>query len=447
MTCQEALEYLDSFLNYEQVVTYRYPEAFSLDRISRLLERLGNPHRRYPTLHVAGTKGKGSACAFASSILRTAGLRVGLYTSPHLISFRERIQINGQPISEEELTRIVEQVRPHAARGLTFFEVTTACAFLYFARAQVDAAVIEVGLGGRLDATNVLTPAVTAITPISLDHQSKLGNTVEKIAGEKAGIIKPGVPLVLAPQEPAAQKVIEETAAAQSAPIHRVEKETQAEILRLSLRGTRCTLKTPEGFYPDLFIPLLGRHQVMNAAAAVRMVELSPFRENSLNLEKIRAGLAHTSWPGRCQLIDGSPKILLDGAQNAASARALVETARELFPGSRVTLVLGISQDKDLEGIARVFGPWPGRLILTRASVPRAESPERLANLFQPWHPNPKILESVPAALEQAKAKTDPKDLIVVSGSLFVVGEALQHLSPSTGSGRADLLPAAPSQK
>jgi len=432
MTYEEAIRYLNSFLNYEQVVTYRYPEAFSLDRITRLLERLGNPHRRYPTLHVAGTKGKGSTCAFAASILRAAGHRVGLYTSPHLISFQERFQIDGQPIPEEALVRVVEKIRPFADRDLTYFEITTACAFLYFALAKVEAAVIEVGLGGRLDATNVLAPAVAAITPISLDHMTKLGDTVEQIAREKAGIIKPGVPLVMAAQEPAASGVIKEAASAHGAPLHAVEQEVKVEAVDADRHGTRCNLQTPTGFYPDLFIPLLGRHQVMNAATAIRMVELLAERDRELSLSKesIREGIARTSWFGRCQWFDGTPPVLLDGAQNAASAKVLVDTVQELFPGRRVTLVLGISLDKDLEGIARLFGPWADRLVLTRADVPRAESPERLAEIFRLWHPDPLILDSVPVALDRAKMETPPNGLMVVSGSLFVVGEALQCLSP-----------------
>ena len=433
MTYQEAVHYLNGFLNYEQVVTYRYPEAFSLDRISHLMGQLGHPHRRYPTLHVAGTKGKGSTCAFAASILQAAGLQVGLYTSPHLISFRERIQINGQPIPEEDLVGVVEQIQPFVSPDLTYFEVTTACAFLHFALEKVEVAVIEVGLGGRLDATNVLEPAVTGITPISLDHMTKLGNSLGKIALEKAGILKSSVPLVMGIQEPEASEVIRRVASAQIAPLHPVEQEVKAEILRVDRNGTRCRLKTPAGFYPDLFIPLLGRHQVMNAAMAIRMVELlagCPGRFSLLE-ESVRKGIARTSWPGRCQWFGEIPPLFLDGAQNTASAEVLRRSVEELFPGRRVTLVLGVSLDKDLEGMAQVFGPWADRLLLTRALVPRAESPEVLAQLFRPWHPHPLILGSVPEAIGRARSETRPQDLIVVSGSLFVVGEALQALTLS----------------
>ena len=332
------MEYLNSFLNYEQVTAYRYPEVFSLDRMERLLDRLGNPHRRYPTLHVAGTKGKGSTCAFAASILRAAGLRVGLYTSPHLITFRERFRINGRPIPEEKLAEVVGRIQPNAAPDLTFFEVTTACAFLYFAQERVDAAVVEVGLGGRLDATNLLMPEVTVITPISLDHMDKLGDTVEAIAREKAGIIKPGVPVVMASQPIEARRVFEETAVGRGAPLHGVEKEVRSDEVILSLEGTRCGIETPVRSYPDLQIPLLGRHQLSNAVAAIRAVELFAQRRGlSLTSRAVQEGLRQTEWPGRCQLIQGNPPILLDGAQNAASARVLKEMVAELFPGRRVT--------------------------------------------------------------------------------------------------------------
>ncbi len=434
MTYPEALEFLNSFLNYEQVVTYRYPQDFSLDRMIQLLARLGNPHRRSLSLHVAGTKGKGSTCAFVASILQAAGYRVGLYTSPHLVSFQERIQVNRQPIPEEALADVVTHLQPLATRDLTFFEVTTACAFLYFAQVQVDIAVIEVGLGGRLDATNVLIPKVTAITPISLDHMPKLGNTLERIAREKAGIVKSGVPLVVAPQPRQALEIFREVARDRQAPLHLIEEQVQIEGVQLSPMGSRCRLRTPQGVYPDLEIPLLGRHQLMNAATAVRMVELlsDQRRESSLTAQAVREGLFKTIWPGRCQLLEGVPPILLDGAQNAASAQTLRATAEELFPERPVCLVLGVSLEKDLAGIASVLGPWAKRLILTRAQVPRAEPQAKLAEAFRAWHSNPSVTDSVTEALEQALTTADPKDLIVVTGSLFVVGEALVGLATPT---------------
>ena len=419
MTYAEALQYLDSFLNYEQTSAYLYAEAFSLDRVRSLLSRLGDPQNRYPTLHVAGTKGKGSTCAFAASILQAAGLKTGLYTSPHLWSIRERFQIDGVPISESELAEVVDEIRQVSPeKELTYFEVTTACAFLHFARAKVDAAVIEVGLGGRLDATNVLNPAVTAITPISFDHMDKLGNTLAQIAGEKAGIIKPGIPVVVSPQPPEAMEVIEQTAKRQGAPLHRLEREP----VRLS-RQVR--------------VPLLGRHQLINAAAAIRLTELFAERTTILSLseEVIIQGIARTRWPGRCQLIEGNPPVLIDGAQNAESARVLKETVQELFPDRPVILIVGTSADKDLEGMADVWGSWAKRIILTRAAHPRAASLDSLEKAFAAAAVSVERSESVNEALQKAKEKAGPGGLIVVSGSLFVAGEVLKRLSSGDGGG------------
>lgn len=431
MSYQQALEFLDSFLNYERTTVYRYPEGFSLDRMERLLERLGNPHRRFVSLHVAGTKGKGSTCAFAASILKAAGARVGLYTSPHLVSFQERIQVNGQPISEEDLAEVVVYVKPHVTEGMTFFEVTTACAFKYFAWAKVEAAVIEVGLGGRLDSTNVLTATVAAITPVSLDHVPKLGTTVEAIAREKAGIIKSGIPVVVAPQPKEAFQVLKQAASNRGAPLHLVEEEVRIEGIRLWRQGSQASFQTPAQLYPNLHVPLLGRHQLTNAATAVRMVELlyEGWKGKAPSFKAVQEGIAQTQWPGRCQWIDGSPPILLDGAQNAASAMALRATVEELFPHRKVLLVMGVSMEKDLTGIASGLAPFADQLIVTQASVSRAESPERVAEAFRPWFPNPPIVTPLPKAIDRAKELAGPNDLIVITGSLFVVGEALQALS------------------
>ena len=433
MTYAQALEYLDGFLNYEKVTAYRYPEVFSLDRMREFLRALGNPQEQYPILHVAGTKGKGSTCAFAASILRAAGYRVGLYTSPHLISFRERIQVDGRPISEEALADVVTHLRPFADGELTYFEITTGCAFFYFATQKVDVAVVEVGMGGRLDSTNVVEPEVTAITPVSLDHMEKLGNTVEVIAREKAGIIKPHVPVVLGPQRPEAQIVIEKVAASLGAPVHAVDDEVQVDSVRMETTGSRSTFQTPTRVYSNIHIPLVGRHQVTNGLTAVRMVELWTQRRGGIDPLAVNRGLAQTKWPGRCQIVEGTPTILLDGAHNAASAQALRDTAKEIFPNKRAVLVLGTSLEKDLEGMARVLGPWCQKLIVTQAQVPRAESPQRLAAVFRSWHPLPRITASVREALDHAWGTAAPEDLIVVTGSLFVVGEALQLTSGAGG--------------
>ena len=430
MTYAQALAYLDSFLNYEKFTAYRYPGDFSLDRMERLMERLGNPHRAVPVLHVAGTKGKGSTCAFTASILSASGRKTGLYTSPHLLEFRERIQVDGRPISEEGFIETIERLLPLAGKELTYFEVTTACAFLHFQHAGVETAVIEVGLGGRLDATNVVEPEVTAITPVSLDHMPKLGSTLTAIAREKAGILKRGVPAVIAPQVPEALQVIREIAGLRGAGLHFVDEEVRIDRADLSASGSAASFRTPEGEYPDLKVPLLGRHQLANAAAAVRMAELLGNRRPELRVtpQAIREGIARTEWPGRCQLLPGDPPVLLDGAQNAESARALRSAVREIFPGRKVILIVGASQEKDLEGIARAWGNWADRIFLTRSRAPRAEPVERLWELFARFSPSAERAGSVEEALQRAGEEAGPDGLVVVSGSLFMAGEALQAL-------------------
>lgn len=445
MTYQQAIEFLDSFLNYEQVTAYQYPGAFSLGRVERLLEALGNPHRKTPVLHVAGTKGKGSTCVFTSSILRALGLKTGLYTSPHLISFQERIQVDGVMISEQDLVAAVERLRPLAGRDLTYFEVVTICAFLHFEKAGVEAAVIEVGMGGRLDATNVVAPEVTAITPISLDHMPKLGGTLGMIAREKAGILKRGVPAVVAPQPTEAARVIEETAARVGSDLHPLEREVRIDAREIAVAGSLATFETPVRRYEEITVPLLGRHQLMNVAVAIRMIELfeiqrgqtpkelkgsDPKKAKGVRplLEAVREGIAATRWPGRCQVILGDPPILLDGAQNAESARALVETVGDLFPGRKVTLVVGVSKEKDLEGMVRVWGPWADRIFLTEAPVPRAQAAQRLKAVFTHCHSSPMETGPVKGMLGRASKEAGPEGLVVVAGSLFVAAEALRLL-------------------
>lgn len=429
MTYAEAVRFLDSFQNYEQTTAYQYPEAFSLGRVERLTASLDNPHRRYPSLHVAGTKGKGSTCAFAASILSAAGLKTGLYTSPHLISLSERIRVDGTPVSEEDLAAAAERLKPFAGKELTYFEVITACAFLHFEKAGVDAAVFEVGMGGRLDATNILAPEVSGITPVSLDHMAKLGGTIEGIAAEKAGILKRGVPAVISPQSSQAMKVIEQTAAKEGVELHLVEKEVRIEAAETGPDGSRATFETPMGRYENLTIPLLGRHQLMNAAAAIRMVELFFKGEGSL-LKAVREGITRTVWPGRCQLISGSPPVLLDGAQNAESARTLVNAVGELFPGRKVALVVGASQEKDLEGMGRVWGPWAARIFITQAPVPRSEPAQKVKEAFAPFHPLPIETGPLEEVLRSAKKEAGPQGVVVVSGSLFVGAEILRGSSP-----------------
>jgi dihydrofolate synthase/folylpolyglutamate synthase len=428
MTYAEALTWLDSFQNYEKSADYSCAELFSLARVSRLLELLKNPHRAYPVLHVAGTKGKGSTCVLTESVLRALGFKTGFYSSPHLFSFCERIRIHGVPIAENDFAALVEQIKPLANPDLTYFEITTVLAFLYFARQRVDVAVIEVGLGGRLDATNLVSPQVTAITPVSLDHCAQLGKTVSEIAVEKAGIIKPGIPVVAGIQPEPAMRVIREIAARQQAPLHSIETQMRWSKIRFGVSGTTADLESPVRNYTGLTIPLLGRHQLDNAAAAIRIVEL--FLGSKLpDSSAVAKGISSARWPCRFQIEKYENRtVILDGAQNENSAQRLRETVESLFPGKKIHLIAGCSTGKEKLAIARAWQGWPSTVVLTQSNTGRPEPVENLRKDFSEIGCAVTTAETVPQALRQALAVAKPDDLIVVSGSLFVAAEALSFL-------------------
>lgn len=432
MVFQDALAYLDQFVNYEQTTPPSYEPTFRLPRMRRLLDALRHPERRWPAIHVAGTKGKGSTCALAASMLHAQGYRVGLYTSPHLVSVRERIQLNGQGVSEAELVEAVEALRPAVATlpaPPTFFEIYTAMAFWLFARWHVDLAVVEVGLGGRLDATNVVEPVVSVITPISFDHTELLGTTLAAIAAEKAGIIKSGRPVVVAPQPPEALAVIRAAARAAGAPCLEVARQVSAEVLAASLEGQQVVIQTPSRRYPTLTLPLLGHHQVINLATAVAALEALP-PPWPVTPEAVVEGAARVQWPGRLQVLERRPWLLLDGAQNAASAEVLAEAVRTLWPDQRSHLVLGMSVQKDVEGMAAALAPLsPASVIATQAQVPRALPADQLAARLRPWFPAVELAASVEAAVARASDQAAAEDVIVVTGSFFVLGELLQRES------------------
>jgi len=438
LNLSQAFRFLDSFLNHERTSRWRYGKDLNLDGIRRLLDRLGRPDRRFRILHIAGTKGKGSTGAFAAAILQAAGSSVGLYTSPHLVDFRERIRINGRPIAAPAFCRVVARVLPAADRRMTFFDVTTACALVAFEQARVESAVLETGLGGRIDSTNAVTPAVTGITPVSLDHTDQLGRTVARIAAEKGGILKPGVPAVIALQEPAGMRVIARIARRVGAPLRRLDREVRIGPIRVTRRGTAFRLRTPERDYGVVRLPLLGRHQAVNAAAAVRMAELwwaSRIGDfpgaDRLKRAVVRQGLRLAVQPARCQLLPGlgplGQPVILDGAQNGASAWALRRTVEELFPGRPVCLIFGACADKEIGAMAEALGPWARRLVLTRAAVPRAADPKRLARHFRRWHPAAAVTGSVGEGIRAAFQGSSRRELFVAAGSLFVAAECLRR--------------------
>jgi len=446
LSYEEALDYLNSFIDYSVLRVDKYsPQTFALERMVHFMAALGNPQDRYPVLHVAGTKGKGSVAAMAASALRAGGYRTGFYTSPHLLDFRERAQVDGQYIPREALAEIVEQLRSVEPQfpGLTHFELTTALAFVYFAREQVDVAVIEVGLGGRLDATNVVMPRVSVISSLSYDHTYLLGNTLAEIAGEKGGIIKPGVPVISAPQKPEALAVLERLAAERHAPLTVVGRDWLYHLVAHDLTGQDFEVWSaaeqaqldglraqghPVDWRPEsLRLPLLGRHQVENAVVAYAALQALRGQGLPLAPEAIREGLRIVRWPGRFEIVSRRPYLVLDGAHNRDSAHKLADTLKDYFLGRPVTLIFGASSDKDVSGmLAELLEPGTGitRVILTQAVHPRAQDPEELAEQVSAYGLTPEVVSSVGQAVRLALAAARPEDVILACGSLFVVAEA-----------------------
>ncbi|MFQ6057599.1 MAG: bifunctional folylpolyglutamate synthase/dihydrofolate synthase [Anaerolineae bacterium] len=442
ITYQQALDYIYSFVDYEKKVADRYaPARFNLARMEHLLSLLGDPHRRYPSVHIAGTKGKGSTAAMMANILGAAGYRTGLYTSPHLHTYRERIRVNNRLISEEEVTALVERLRPlvDTIEDITTFEITTALAFLYLAEQGVDFAVLEVGLGGRLDATNVVKPLVAVITSLSFDHTYLLGETLPQIAREKAGIIKPGVPVVSAPQPPEALAVIEEVCRERGAQLTVVGRDWTWQAGEASLEGQKFKVQSSKFKVQSLWIPLLGRHELINATTAVAAIHL--LREQGVGVPAgaVAQGLRRVRWPGRLEILNRRPLLVVDGAHNGDSARRLAEALGEYFGYRRLILVFGASADKDIAGMLRELLPPTQALILTQARHPRAADPRWLREQVIACGANPStevvIAAPVAAALERALAIAGEEDLICFAGSLFVVAEAREAWAERAGQG------------
>jgi dihydrofolate synthase/folylpolyglutamate synthase len=405
-----------------------------LERIHALLDRLDHPEARLRILHVGGTNGKGSVCALAEAVFRAAGLRTGLYTSPHLRHLRERIRIDGVPIDTASLGRAVERLG-EALDAVTFFEAMTAVALDAFREARVEVAVLEVGLGGRWDATTVGHPLVSVLTRIDHDHQEYLGHRLEEIAAEKAAIIRGGTACSAA-QAPEALAVIEARCRAVGVPLLVGDRELRAEVVTADLDGQRLHLAGPGWTLRDVELALLGVFQPGNAALAVGAARV--FADAAglpLPEAAIRVGCAGVRWPGRFQVLRGArgrPTVVLDGAHNPGGAVALAASLARYFPGARLTLVLGIARDKDRAGILKALAPQASRLVLTAAAHARATPPAELAAALPPTEAPVAVVPDVGAALSQAL--DDPAaEVVCVAGSLFVVGEALAWLDARGG--------------
>ena len=439
---QDTLDYIFGYVNYEKQPRYTYNAVtFNLRRMEELLDRLCNPQNAFRCVHIAGTKGKGSTSAMVEAVLRAAGYRTGLYTSPHLHTFRERIRVAGALMSKRDLVEVTERSRPAIAAtpDITAFEVMTALAFIYFAQQKVDWAVLEVGLGGRLDATNVVHPAVCAITSLSYDHVELLGHTLSLIAWEKAGIIKAGVPVVSAPQEEEAMGVIRRVCADTGARLVMVGCDWTVEGNATELAGQTLTVRrAADGLtFADLKIPLLGQHQWVNATTAVAMLTELGAQGVTIPEAALRRGLAAARWPGRFELLQRRPVVVVDSAHNADSAQKLRAALATWFPRpprKRLALVFGASSDKDISGMLEAFltpDPASGyrpvdKVIVTQSGHPRSTVPAALAD--QVRHLSPivpiSVHDTVGSALTEALAWANEDDLICVTGSIFVVAQA-----------------------
>jgi dihydrofolate synthase/folylpolyglutamate synthase len=458
MTYNNAIDYINSFINFERIPKYQYTTSFKLERMIAILKELGNLHKNLNVIHVAGSKGKGSTCAITAYILREAGYKVGLYTSPHLVDFKERIRVIEQkPVTSyhpstsfgagklelfegavekkkfieliEEIKPVAEKFREHKTLGkASFFEILTACAFLYFKKEQVDIAVLETGLGGRLDATNVAMPLVCGITNISLEHTDKLGDTLSKITYEKAGIIKEQTLVVSASQEKEAKDVIRKVCKEKKAKLYEVGKDIKYSIVNSNELGQIFDIEGPGYSYKNLEINLIGAHQIENASLSIGMLKTIEYKKFNIGEDDIKEGLKRATWPGRLQIIQKKPYIILDGAQNPASMLTLISSIKKIFRYKKLICVFGISGDKDIKGVSGILDAVSDIIILTKAKDnPRAEDASRLKNYFPSSRLGLVKGNHIEKALEKAIKLASREDLILVTGSLFLVGDALRY--------------------
>ena len=435
MDYNAAIAYITEFIDYERSPDFaRQARRYNLNRISRLLALLGNPQEQLRVIHIAGSKGKGSTAALIASILSCAGYRTGLFTSPHLITPRERCRIDGELISEADVAQCIEKMRTaidEVSRlefgRVSFFEIYTALAFCYFADKATDFAVVEVGLGGRLDATNVVNPVATVITPIGLEHTAILGETHAAIAAEKAEIIKQECPLALAPQVPEAQAVFERVAAERNAPI--ISAKPSNEVRRA--RGQSApTEPTGQHFdvedYPGLFMPLLGQHQRVNAATAIAGIACLKQRGYAIPSESVYQGIAQVEWPGRMQVIQNAPVVLLDGAHSRDAMQLLCREIRRNFRYNRLICVVSLMRDKPVKAVGEIVCQAADALIVTEVSNnPRVMPAHAIQRALQTMSQQVIVCPTPKEALKTALALASPEDLVCVTGSLYLVGEVL----------------------
>jgi len=437
-TYDAALKYLYAQTDYERMLRVRYNrDTFSLDRMRLLLKKLGDPHKSLRCVHIAGTKGKGSTATMLAEMLEACGYKVGLYTSPHLVDVRERIRVNGDVITQAALTRKINKVAVVIERMRsdkpTFFELLTAIAFMHFADENVDVVVLETGLGGRLDSTNVVKPMVVGLTSISLDHMHQLGDTLEAIAGEKAGVFKSGVPAVSVPQDPAARTVLKKAAKKAKTPLfftgENIEFSYRFESSRETGPQTRICLTTPHSQFEHLPVPLMGEHQALNCGLALALLDQLKVQGLEINDEAAIEGLSRVKLPGRMELLHENPRILADGAHNAASVEALLRGVGQYLPYDSMVMIFGCGADKDIDGMLEQIMRGADKVIFTKASNPRAARPEDLAELYEERSgKTAQVAQNLAEALRIANNAVSRGDIVCLTGSFYLVGEAKELL-------------------
>jgi dihydrofolate synthase / folylpolyglutamate synthase len=420
-------------MTYRQAVDYLFNRPhrtlkFGLDAIRDLLERIGNPQKTFPSIHVAGTNGKGSTVAMLESVLRASGFRTGCYTSPHLVDMRERIRVSGRDVPAAAVTGWMNRHLAEAeSAGASVFEILTAMAFTRFRDAAVDIAVIETGLGGRLDATNTVEPVLTAITEIGKDHTEWLGDTLERIADEKAGILKPGVPCVAGTGRRRVAGLLAARAGAAPCPIVFSRRAVRLTGLTCTDRSSRFRARTENASYPDLTLGLAGRHQIDNAAIVLAAVDELRKAGWKIPDRAVRSGLRNVDWPGRLQVLGRRPTALIDSAHNPPGVETLASALKTLYHYKRLILVFGVLADKDYAAMLKTLAPLADRIVLTRPLSDRAMDPGDLAGLPALRRKRPVVIPDIGAAWKAGLAEAGPGDLVCGTGSIYCVGEIIKN--------------------
>jgi len=429
-------------MNYDEAMSYlknltKFGWNPGLQRIRKLMSLLGNPEKQLKVIHIGGTNGKGSTSAMIASILQKAGYRVGLFTSPHLHAYTERIQINRVQISQERLVNLVNTVKPYMDQMVeegfehpTEFEVYTALALLYFAQEKVDFAVIEVGMGGAIDSTNVVEPLVAVITNVGMDHMDYLGNTLEEIARVKAGILKPGCKVVTAADRPEVLKIITEECQKKQVELIRVGTDVKYEVKSLSAEGTAFNLHGLGQDLAGLVTSLIGYHQAINGATAVTAILALEHFGIRIPLEAIREGLAQTEWAARLEVIRKKPLVLLDAAHNVDGAVTLRQALEEIFKYDKLVLLIGMLADKERQKVMEILGPLASAIVVTKPNNPRALDWQSMAEIARNFTPEVYLEEKVEDAVEKGLTLVGPDDLLCITGSIYMVADARSYLMP-----------------